>query len=318
MPDEKLVSIVPEEMVGKRLDKVLSSLYPQHSRARLQAWIKAGKVTVNNKILRQRDAVKAGEKIEIIPTYATSETNSGENIPLHIIHEDDAILILNKPAGLVVHPGAGNPEHTLLNALLFHNPGLKQIPRAGIVQRLDKDTSGIMVIAKTPSAHTYLVEQLQARNISREYQAIVTGIMTAGGKVDAPIGRHPVHRKRMAVVARGKPALTHYRVLKKFTSHTYIQLKLETGRTHQIRVHMAHIHYPIVGDPVYNQRSRLPKNLSPQLREIIRSFPRQALHACSLGLIHPDSGEELSWQVPMAEDIQSLLRSLHDDARNQA
>ncbi|MFQ5659311.1 MAG: 23S rRNA pseudouridine(1911/1915/1917) synthase RluD [Gammaproteobacteria bacterium] len=314
-PDTKLTLVVPDELAGRRLDQALSSLCPQHSRSRLQTWIQAGNVKVNDEIIRQRDSVNAGSRIEVIPLYDVPENNAREAIPLAIIHEDEEIIILNKPAGLVVHPGAGNPGHTLLNGLLYHAPDLEQVPRAGIVQRLDKDTSGIMVIARTPTAHTCLVEQLQQRRIEREYRAIVTGVMTSGGTIEAPIGRHPVQRKRMAVVARGKPAITHYRLLKKYSTHTYIQLKLETGRTHQIRVHMAHIHYPIVGDPVYAGRNRLPKNVSQPLRERIQAFPRQALHASSLLLTHPASGEEMGWSAPVPNDMQSLLDGLEDDVR---
>ena len=307
---DKLVSIVPEELSGRRLDQVLANLYPQHSRSRLQAWINAGLVTVNNRKLRQKDHVKSGEFIEITPAFDDQAECQPEDIPLEIVYEDREILVINKPAGLVVHPGAGNPDHTLQNALLFHDPGLVKIPRAGIIQRLDKDTSGIMVIARTPETHTYLVDQLQRRHIIREYQAIITGVMTAGGKIEAPIGRHPVFRKRMAVTDAGKPAVTHYRILKKYRHHTHILVRLETGRTHQIRVHMAHIHYPVTGDPVYGGRNRLPKNISSELRETIQSFPRQALHASALTLVHPVSGEEMTWTVPIPADIRSLLDAI--------
>lgn len=315
MSNPKLTITVPEELDGKRLDQVLAALCPEHSRARLQGWIKSGHVKVNNRLLRQRDAVKTGETIEIIPIYAPPTQLLGEDIPLDIVYADAAIIILDKPAGLIVHPGAGNPKQTLLNALLYYDPTLQMVPRAGIVQRLDKETSGIMVVARTPPVHTYLVDQLQRRNIRREYEAIVAGVMTAGGKVEAPIGRHPTQRTRMAVVERGKTAVTHYRVLKRFSAHTYLRLKLETGRTHQIRVHMAHIRHPIVGDPVYGGRMRLPKGASEKLREALQSFPRQALHACSLGLIHPDSGEEMSWTIPLPEDMQSLLNILEHEER---
>lgn len=304
---DKLVTKVPEELSGRRLDQVLANLYPQHSRSRLQIWINAGQVRVNNRILRQKDPVKTGELIEIIPTFDDQAECQPEDIPLDIVHEDGDILIINKPPGLVVHPGAGNPSHTLQNALLYHDPELAKIPRAGIIQRLDKDTSGIMVITKTPETHTYLVEQLQRRLIKREYQAIVAGVMTAGGKIEAPIGRHPVFRKRMAVTDGGKPAVTHYRILKKYRHHTHILVTLETGRTHQIRVHMAHIHHPVTGDPVYGGRNRLPKNISSGLRQAIQNFPRQALHASALTLVHPVSREKLTWTVPVPEDIRLLL-----------
>ncbi|MBF8268320.1 MAG: Pseudouridine synthase [Gammaproteobacteria bacterium] len=310
---EKLTTIVPENLSGRRLDQVLANLYPQHSRSRLQAWISAGLVKVNNRIRRQKDPVLTGECIEIIPVFSSQEQYLAEAIPLHILYEDEAILIINKPAGLVVHPGAGNPAHTLQNALLYHNASLAQVPRAGIFQRLDKDTSGIMVIAKTPTTHTYLVDQLQRRCIQREYQAIVTGVMTAGGTVAAPIGRHPTLRKRMTVLENGKPAVTHYRVLKKYPQHTHISVRLETGRTHQIRVHMAYIHYPVVGDPVYGGRKRVPKNITPELRQAILAFPRQALHASALTLAHPISKKEMSWSAPLPADFQSLLTILADN-----
>lgn len=304
---DKLITIVPEELSGRRLDQVLANLYPQHSRSRLQAWINAGRVKVNNRTLRQKDAVKTGEQIEIAPLIDAQLECRAEDIPLDIVYEDAEVLVINKPPGLVVHPGAGNPSHTLQNALLFHDAGLARVPRAGIIQRLDKDTSGILVIAKTPEVHTYLVDQLQRRLIVREYQAIVAGVMTAGGKIEAPIGRHPVFRKRMAVTDNGKPALTHYRILKKYRHHTHILVRLETGRTHQIRVHMAHINYPVTGDPVYGGRKRLPKNISSGLRDVIQSFPRQALHASALTFIHPETREEMTWTTSLPADIQSLV-----------
>jgi len=310
---DKLISIVPEELSGRRLDLVLASLYPQHSRSRLQAWINAGRVKVNNRTLRQKDPVKTGEQIEIMPTYDTQTECQAEEIPLEIVYEDGEILVINKPPGLIVHPGAGNPGHTLQNALLFHDAGLAKIPRAGIVQRLDKDTSGVMIIARTPETHTYLVDQLQRRLIKREYQAIVTGVMTAGGRIEASIGRHPLFRKRMTVTDNGKPAVTHYRIIKKYRHHTHILVRLETGRTHQIRVHMAHIHYPVTGDPVYGGRNRLPKNISPELRETLQSFPRQALHATALTVVHPGTRQELTWETPLPADIRSLIEAIENN-----
>ena len=314
---EKLITKVPESLSGRRLDQVLANLYPEHSRSRLQAWINAGQVKVNNRTLRQKDPVRTGECIEIIPVYLTQVQYQAEAIPLDIIFEDTALVIINKPPGLVVHPGAGNPDHTLQNALLYHHAALAQVPRAGIVQRLDKDTSGIMVIAKTPSVHTYLVDQLQRRLIKREYQAIVTGVMTAGGSIDAPIGRHKALRKRMTVLEQGKPALTHYRVLKKYSQHTHVTVRLETGRTHQIRVHLAHIRYPIVGDPVYSGRKRVPRDITAELRDAVLAFPRQALHASTLTLVHPQLQREMSWSAPLPEDLLSLLAILERDANNR-
>jgi 23S rRNA pseudouridine1911/1915/1917 synthase len=313
MPTEKLTLTVPEELDGKRLDQALARLCPQHSRSRLQDWIRSAYVKVDGKTLRQRDSVSTGQSIQIEAEFEIQQEWEKQEMPLDIVHEEETLIIINKPPGLVVHPGAGNPGHTLLNALLFYSPQLEQVPRAGIVQRLDKDTSGLMVIARTPSTHTYLVEQLQKRNVKRQYQAIVHGVMTAGGTVDAPIGRHHIQRKRMAVTESGKPACTHYRVLNRFPAHTHVQLQLESGRTHQIRVHMAHIHYPIVGDPLYGGRQRLPKNCSSALKEKIAQFPRQALHACQLGLSHPLTGEVLTFSAPLPDDFRSLLSALEDE-----
>jgi len=311
MPIEELTITIPPSLKGKRLDQALAELCPQHSRSRLQAWIKSGYITVNDRIPRQRDVVEGGENISICAEFDSPEMTWGrEAIPLDIIHMDKDIIIINKPPGLVVHPGAGNREHTLLNALLYHIPELEQVPRAGIVQRLDKDTSGLMIIARSMTAHTYLVDQLQKRLITREYRCIVSGVMTAGGSVDAPVGRHPVKRKRMAVSDSGKAAVTHYRVLKKFPAHTYIQLRLESGRTHQIRVHMAHIHYPVVGDKTYGGRQRIPKGAGAALIDRLQNFPRQALHASKLEFTHPSTGSIISWEAPLPDDMNLLLSLL--------
>jgi len=310
-----LKATIPENMAGKRLDQVLAEIFKDHSRTRLQTWIRNGHVRVNNKILRQRDHVVGGELVEIKASFETRDSSSPEDIPLHVLHEDSELIILNKPAGLVVHPGAGNPEHTLLNALLHFDPQLEYVPRAGIVQRLDKDTSGLMVVARTPQIHTYLVEQLQARCIKREYKTIVSGVMTAGGSIDQPIGRHPRHRKKMTVSDKGKTAITHYRIIKKFSGHTYLQIQLETGRTHQIRVHLSYLKYPILGDPVYGGRVKIPKNTSMQLISTIQSFPRQALHACKIELKHPVSGDMICLESPLPEDMQSLLEALENNEK---
>jgi len=319
MPEQlQLSATIPEDMAGKRLDQALAALFSEHSRTRLQQWIKNGQVRVNNKIMRQRDKVLGGEIVEIETLYEIRDTWEAEEIKLQIIHEDETFFILNKPAGLVVHPGAGNPEHTLLNALLYYDPQLKIVPRAGIVQRLDKDTSGLMVIARTPETQTYLVSQMQERKITREYQAIVSGVMTAGGTIDKPIGRHPKHRTRMAVVDNGKPAISHYRIITKYPAHTHIRVQLETGRTHQIRVHMAYLHYPIVGDPVYAGRPQVPKGASGELVTAIQSFPRQALHASAIELQHPTTGNSLRFEEPLPDDIQTLINLLKIDAnKNQ-
>ena len=313
MPTEKLSFIVTEELSGKRLDQALSQLCPQHSRARLQGWIKQGFVQLDNVRRRPRDPVSTGQKIEIDAELPEPLTFAAENISLDVIYEDEEVLVINKPAGLVVHPGAGNPDHTLLNALLYYLPQLKHVARAGIVHRLDKDTSGLMVVALTPETHSYLVEQLRQHLVKRQYQAIVQGVMTAGGSIDAAISRHHIHRKRMAVKASGKFALTHYRILKKYPAHTHIQVQLETGRTHQIRVHMAHLKYPIVGDKVYGGRARVAKQNSPQLREFISAFPRQALHASELSLCHPVSNALLEFSAAPPEDFNSLVSALDND-----
>lgn len=319
MNRETLVLHVPADLGGKRLDQVVSILCPQHSRARLQTWIRAGRVSVDGRNLRQRDILRGGEIITVsAEEYDNSETRwSRDALPLDILYEDGALLIVNKPAGLVVHPGAGNPDHTLLNALIYHYPELERVPRAGIVQRLDKDTSGLMVVARTPESHTSLVEQMRQRSITREYQAVVAGRLTAGGTVEAPVRRHPVNRKQMAVTAGGRTAVTHYRVIKRYPVHTHILCRLETGRTHQIRVHMAHIRHPVIGDPVYGGRPRFPRRVSDELREILARFHRQALHASRLELIHPDTGTTMSWESPLPDDIRHLLAALDaEDGRD--
>lgn len=309
-----LSAVIPVDLADRRLDQVLAVLFSGHSRSRLQNWIRDGFVHVDNRIASQRQRVKGGERIEIHATLEALQSWSAEDIPLQIMHEDKELLIINKPAGLIVHPGAGNPGHTLLNALLHYDPALEQVPRAGIVQRLDKDTSGLMVIARTPETHTYLVAQLQARKIHREYEAIVSGIMTAGGTVNQPIGRHASKRVQMAVVGNGKPAITHYRVIKKYRAHTHIRVILETGRTHQIRVHMAYIKHPVVGDPVYSGRAHLPKGISHLLRNKLQEFPRQALNACTINLVHPETDKPVQYEICLPEDMHNLLMDLEKDA----
>ncbi|MEJ2760528.1 MAG: 23S rRNA pseudouridine(1911/1915/1917) synthase RluD [Gammaproteobacteria bacterium] len=314
MAKEILTLSVPEDLKDQRLDQAVSKLCPQHSRARIQGWIRAGRVTVDGRLLRQRERLHGGEEIRIEAEYEEVQEGYGpEPLPLNVVFADAHILVLDKPAGLVVHPGAGNRRGTLLNALLHHYPELDLVPRAGIVQRLDKDTSGLMVIARTPESHTRLVERLQQREITREYQAVVAGVLTAGGTVDAPLGRHPVQRTRMAVRDSGKAAVTHYRVLRRYRAHTHIQCRLETGRTHQIRVHMAHLRHPLVGDPVYGGRPRYPKGVTPALRELLQSFPRQALHASRLALAHPVSNRPMAWESPLPVDMQRLLAALEED-----
>jgi len=306
---------IPERLDGQRLDQALAELVPDYSRSRLQQWIRDGQVTLDDRVSRVRARVRCGDTVRIDAELAAESTFTAQPIDLDLIHEDDHLLVVNKPPGLVVHPAAGNPDGTLLNALLHHDPALAALPRAGIVHRLDKDTSGLMVVARTLVAHTRLVEAMQARRIRREYLAIVNGVLTAGGRIEAPVGRHPVDRKRMAVVAGGREAITHYRVIERFRAHTLVRVRLETGRTHQIRVHMAHIHCPVTGDPVYGGRPRLPRGAGEALTSALQAFRRQALHAQYLELAHPVGGEPMAWEAPLPADLQRLLEVLRTDAR---
>ncbi|MBK1693404.1 23S rRNA pseudouridine(1911/1915/1917) synthase [Chromatium weissei] len=303
-------------LAGARLDQALATLLPEFSRSRLQQWIDAGLVLVNEAPRRRRDKVWSGDAIRVEAQLAISDICVAQNIPLNIVYEDAALLVINKPAGLVVHPAAGNADGTLQNALLHYAPALATIPRAGIVHRLDKDTSGLLIVAKTLAAHHSLVEQLQARKVHREYRALVIGEVVAGGRIDAPIGRHSTQRLRMAVVAHGKPAVTHYRVLERFSGHTLLAVELETGRTHQIRVHLTHLHWPLVGDHVYGSRPRPPKGCAPALTTALQTFPRQALHAIRLGLTHPTSGEPMEWEIPQAADIAAVLALFNDEIKH--
>ncbi|NVK39741.1 MAG: 23S rRNA pseudouridine(1911/1915/1917) synthase RluD [Oceanospirillaceae bacterium] len=305
-----------DELVGMRLDQAIAQLFPDYSRSRLQGWIKDGCVTVDGEQKRPRDKLLGGELIRVEAELERIEDHQAQDIPLDIVYEDDDILVLNKPAGLVVHPAVGHADGTLLNALLHHSPEIAQVPRAGIVHRLDMDTTGLMVVAKTIQAQTELVAQLQERSMGREYEAVVQGVMTGGGMVDEPMGRHSRNRQKMAVTAMGKEAVTHYRVLHRYRAHTHIRLKLETGRTHQIRVHMSHINYPLVGDPLYGGRFRLPKGVSEPLVKVLRGFQRQALHAKKLELWHPSTGELMSWEVDLPADMQVLLDALQRDLRS--
>ncbi len=308
---------IPEELAGKRLDQALSQLYPEHSRSRIQSWIKSGDVSVNNKNYKQRDEVKVGDVIEINTEINSIEKHQAEAIELEIIHEDDAIIVINKPSGLVVHPGAGNPNHTLVNALLHFDKNLDKLPRAGIIHRLDKETTGVMVIARTLESHTYLVNELQKRDIKRKYQAIVCGQLVSGGSIDNKMGRHPVHRTKMAVTNSGKSATTHYRIIKKYQHYTHLDVQLETGRTHQIRVHMSHIKHPIVGDPVYGNNKSVKKGVDSSLRDFIKIFKRQALHAYSLELPHPVTGSRMQFNAELPDDINSLITALDDYDRTE-
>ncbi len=305
------VAQVPQDFRATRLDQTATQLFPDYSRGRIQGWIKSGEMTVNGKQAKPKDKLIGGETLTLNATVEQHGTWQPENIDVNIVFEDDTLLVVNKPMDLVVHPAVGNYTGTLVNALLYHRPELEPLPRAGIVHRLDKDTTGLMVVAKTLKAHANLVSQLQARTVSREYHAIAMGDIISGGKVDAPLGRHPKLRKQMAVVKQaGKEAITHFNVLQRFGDITYIRLKLETGRTHQIRVHMAHINHALVGDPVYGARMRRLQTPNADLMEALKAFPRQALHAAKLGLVHPDSGEDCSWSADLPGDMQTLLAQL--------
>lgn len=301
---------VPEQESGRRLDQVAAVLMPDHSRSRLQGWIKSGELTVNGARCRPKDKVFINDQIVIQAEVRGEERWTPQAIDLDILYEDDHLIVLNKQAGLVVHPAAGHQDGTLVNALLHCYPELDHLPRAGVIHRIDKDTSGIMVVARSLIAHTSLVEQLQARTMGREYEAVILGAITGGGTVDAPIGRHPTQRKKMAVVEGGKPAVTHYRLIQRFHRHSHVLCALESGRTHQIRVHMAHIHHPLVGDPVYAGRVQMPKGADDGIIDVLRHFRRQALHARRLRLEHPATGESCEWEAPLPQDMQTLLREL--------
>lgn len=305
---------ISDSQLGQRLDQALAECFPDYSRSRIKEWILAEKVQLNGKIVaKPREKVVGGESIVIFAELEEEVSSRPQDIPLDIVYEDDDILVINKPVDLVVHPGAGNHDGTLLNALLYHYPDIANVPRAGIVHRLDKDTTGLMVVAKTVPAQTHLVAKLQARDITREYEAIACGMILAGGTVDEPIGRHPQRRTHMAVTELGKPAVTHYRVKEKFRSHTLLRLRLESGRTHQIRVHMAHLGNPLIGDPLYLGRPRPLRGASEELRDTMRHFGRQALHAAMLRLEHPITGKMMEWHAPIPEDMQRLTALLRAD-----
>jgi 23S rRNA pseudouridine1911/1915/1917 synthase len=306
---------IPLEQAGQRLDQALAALLPDYSRSRLKTWIESGEVRVDGATMRPRDKVFGGETV-LLKAVLPQETRAApQDIPLVLVHEDKHVFVVDKPAGLVVHPGAGNPDLTLQNALLALDPKLAALPRAGIVHRLDKDTSGLLIVARTLPAHTALVRMLGDRDVHREYEAICRGVMTAGGTVDAPIDRHPTDRVRMAVREGGRESVTHYRVIKRFRSHTHVRVHLETGRTHQIRVHLAHAGYPIVGDKVYGGRLTLPKGASEAVRTALREFPRQALHAARLQFDHPVTGKAVECVSPLPADMRGLLDLLAAEDR---
>jgi 23S rRNA pseudouridine1911/1915/1917 synthase len=313
-PTVELSLTVPDENSGQRLDQALAALLPDYSRSRLKAWIEAGEVRVDGELRRPRDKVSGGEVVSIAAALPEETAALPQEIPLVLVHEDRHVFVVNKPAGLVVHPGAGNPDRTLQNALLALDPKLGRLPRAGIVHRLDKDTSGLLIVARTLPAHTSLVRMLEEREIHREYEAICRGVMTAGGTIDAPIDRHPTERVRMAVRDGGREAVTHYRVIERFRAHTHVRVTLETGRTHQIRVHLAHAGFPIVGDRVYGGRLALPKGATEELKSALRTFPRQALHAARLRFAHPVTRRTVECAAPLPPDMQQLLGVLARDA----
>ncbi|TBR37034.1 MULTISPECIES: 23S rRNA pseudouridine(1911/1915/1917) synthase RluD [Dyella] len=308
---------VPLSAAGWRFDRALADMFPDYSRSRLVSWLKAGAITLDGAPATPRQMVKGGEHVRLEAELEVEVTTAPEDIALDIVHEDEYLLVLNKPAGLVVHPGAGNPAGTLLNALLHYDARLAELPRGGIVHRLDKDTSGLMVVARSLAAHTALVDMLSRHDVERQYEAVILGTMVAGGTVDAAIGRHMGDRLRQAVRDEedGKHAVTHYRMRERFRAHSLIQCNLETGRTHQIRVHMTHIGHPLVGDPLYGGGLRLPKGASPELVAALRGFRRQALHAERLAFEHPITREPMSFSAARPDDLQVLIDAMRDDAR---
>lgn len=312
----ELTNTVKDSQLGQRLDQAIAELFADFSRSRLKEWLLEGKVSVDGQVVtKPRTKVMGGEEITLQAELEDEERWEAQDIPLDIVYEDDDIIVINKPRDFVVHPGAGTPDGTVLNALLHHYPEIAEVPRAGIVHRLDKDTTGLMVVAKTVPAQTRLVRALQKRNITREYEAIAIGRMTAGGKVEQPIGRHSTKRTLMAVSPTGKPAVTHYRVAEHFREHTRIRLRLETGRTHQIRVHMSYLQHPLLGDTAYGGRARIPSGATQELTEKIRGFDRQALHAVMLRFAHPITGEELEFHAPVPDDMVEMTLALRLDAQ---
>jgi 23S rRNA pseudouridine1911/1915/1917 synthase len=316
MNAEKQITTIPAELAGLRLDQALARMFPEYSRSRLKEWLLGGAIVVEGGPAKPRDAVSGGETVIFRPVAEVNVRAEAELIQLDFMHEDDDLLVVNKPAGLVVHPGAGNSAGTLMNGLLHHVPSLVEIPRAGIIHRLDKDTSGLLLVAKTLTAHTALVRLLADREISRHYLAVCYGVLTGGGTVREPIGRHPVDRTRMSVQQDGRPAVTHYTVKERFAAFTYVDVSLETGRTHQIRVHFAHRRHALVGDPTYGGRLALPKGASEELIQALRQFKRQALHATRLAFQHPVSGVTIDLQVAPPKDFQDLIETLRRDMRD--
>ncbi|MFA5959089.1 MAG: 23S rRNA pseudouridine(1911/1915/1917) synthase RluD [Tatlockia sp.] len=306
-------AIISREYFGLRLDVVLARLFPEYSRSQLAVWLKEGAITLNHKPAKPKDKVLGGERIDLTIDSSTHKallSCEAEDIPLTIVYEDNTLLVLNKPAGLVVHPGAGNPLHTLVNGLLHHAPSLEQLPRAGIIHRLDKDTTGLLLVAKTLTAHTNLTRQMQAREIHRNYLTLVQGHLISGGEINTCYGRHPKNRLKMAVRAEGRQAITFYTIEKQYQDFTLLDVELLTGRTHQIRVHMQSINHPVVGDPLYGGRMRFPPKANDTLRECISHFQRQALHAYKLSFTHPETEEVLTCEAPLPDDFHTLLTAL--------
>ena len=295
-------------------------MFPDHSRGRLQQWIREGALTINGGQAKPTYKVRGGEALVIDVHVAVHADAEPQDIPLDIIHADEDIIILNKPSGLVIHPAPGHRDGTLLNALLYFDPTLSELPRAGLVHRLDRDTTGVMVVARSLRAHTSLVRQLQSRSMSRNYRAVAIGEPITGGTIDAPVGRHPGNRKKMAVVHNGRPAVTHYRILERFDGFTYLDVSLETGRTHQIRVHLTHEGYSLLGDPTYGRRfPRHAKSVFPTaVTEQLRAFNRQALHAFRLKLSHPEDGRECEFEAPLPGDLNGLLALLRQNSKHSS
>ncbi|MEC9375894.1 MAG: 23S rRNA pseudouridine(1911/1915/1917) synthase RluD [Pseudomonadota bacterium] len=314
MSAKKLEARISEDFNGKRFDKALAQIFPDFSRARLQDWIKQEKALLDGNPAQPSTRVKFGQFVELSVEFDPIAASEGQAIPLEVVFEDEHLLVINKPSGLVVHPGAGNPTGTLMNGLLHYYPELRTVPRAGIIHRLDKDTTGLILIARNLFAHNLLVKSLEGRLIRREYRAICNDRLVAGDMIDAPIGRDPNHRTRMKVISNGKPAVTNYRVLARFRKHSFIGIRLESGRTHQIRVHMSYVNCPLVGDPLYGGRLRVPSGASNQLTEVLQSFKRQALHAFQLEFKHPNNGELLEFEAPLPLDLLSLLNALSPES----
>ena len=314
MSESPIIKNLTEEYAGKRLDVVLAEIFPEYSRSRLKIWIEQGQVLVNGEAAKPKLKMSGDEELQLsVQSIESEESCEAEDIPLNIVYQDESIIVINKAADFVVHPAAGHYSGTVQNALLHHDASLAEIPRAGIVHRLDKDTTGLMVVARNLSSHKYLVDQIQKHEVTREYQAVVYGVMTGGGVVDQPIGRHPRDRIKMAVRENGREAVTHYRLLKRFREHSHIKVQLETGRTHQIRVHMSYLHHPIVGDPVYAGRHRVPAGAQQELLDYLQAFKRQALHAWRLSFVHPESGEDVTFEAPLPDDMQQLITLLQTD-----